>query len=255
MANRVRERLEGGDTALCVTLDFPTPAAAEYLGGLGVDALAVDLERGFPDWGRLEDVARACAVVGVDLIARLPVDADLIGRCLDIGVDGLELTHVESADDISTLLRCVRYAPDGDRGLGRSRSSRFGSYPGGYQKLVASGGVPLIVIHIESRRGMEGLPAILRPEVDVVVIGAYDLSNDLGLAGEIDRPPVQDAVAAILDSVRRAGKVVGLSASTAAGAAHARARGARFVLAAQARLLSASLEQLDRAVHREGGAG
>lgn len=247
MSNRTRIRLQSGAPATVLTLDFPTPSLAEFAGNLGYTALAVDLEHGTPAWADVENLARACDVAGVDLIVRIPPSAELADRCIDAGVHGLHLTHVEDAEAVQQISRRFRPAPEGSRGIARTRSTRYGHLEGGYGSLT-SRALPFLMITVESARGVEALPSLLElAEVDAVFVGAFDLSADWGFLGEPRNPTVQERIEAeIIEPSRAQGKFIGLSASNARDSSQAIARGGSLLLASQARLLfRAAQEHLD----------
>lgn len=247
MSNRTRTRLQSGAPAVVLTLDFPTTSLAEFAGGLGYTALSVDLEHGTPTWADVENLARACDVAGVDLIARIPPSVEYADRCIDAGVHGLHLTHVEDADTVLQVIRRFRPAPAGDRGIVRTRSTRYGHLEGGYGSLT-SRALPFLMITVESARGVEALPSLLElAEVDAIFVGAFDLSADWGFLGDPRNPTVQERISTeIIEPSRVQGKFIGLSASNAGDSSKAIARGGDLLLASQARLLSgAAKEHLD----------
>ena len=92
----------------------------------------------------------------------------------------------------------MRYPPDGIRGMGGARASRWGRLPN-YAK-EANDQVCLLV-QAESREALANLDAIAATEgVDGVFIGPADLSAALGHVGNPMHPEVQ---AAIEDAIGR----------------------------------------------------
>jgi 2-keto-3-deoxy-L-rhamnonate aldolase RhmA len=68
---------------------------------------------------------------------------------------------------------------------------------------------------VEEASAVDEIDAIAAtPGVDVVFIGTSDLSFSLGLRGRQDEPALDDAIARIVEAVRRHGKFVGRPAGT-----------------------------------------
>ena len=68
----------------------------------------------------------------------------------------------------------------------------------------------LFGIIIESKKGIENLDKILSsPDLDLVYLGAYDISISLGLAGKINHPKVLEVLNLCIEKITAAGKIVG----------------------------------------------
>jgi 4-hydroxy-2-oxoheptanedioate aldolase len=61
---------------------------------------------------------------------------------------------------------------------------------------------------MEGMRSLEEILAV--PGSDVVFVGPYDLSQSLGVPGEVDHPEVIRTVEKIVEQVRRGGRYVGI---------------------------------------------
>lgn len=227
-----------------VTLDFPTPDAAEFLGGLGCDALAVDLEHGNLSTGDLSDLARACTVAGVSLIGRVRCHEESVSRCLDAGITILELTHVMCPADIERVIGWAAFAPAGRRGIGRARANSFGHHPGGYPAFVENvntRGIDLLV-HVETVEALSAIKEIAAFSwVKALIIGAHDLAASAGHPGDPAHPRARELVEEAMIAIADSDALLGLSASSYDDARSAAERGAGVVLVSQARLLSQAL--------------
>jgi 4-hydroxy-2-oxoheptanedioate aldolase len=102
----------------------------------------------------------------------------------------------------------MRYPPDGVRGMGGARASRWGRFPT-YAK-EANDQVCLLV-QVETRESLAQLDAIVAVDgVDGIFIGPADLSASLGHVGNPGHAEVQDVIADIIVRVRKAGKAAGI---------------------------------------------
>ena len=64
---------------------------------------------------------------------------------------------------------------------------------------------------IESREGVRNADAIAAIKgVDVLLIGSFDLTSDMGLAGQFRHPDVEASIQAVADACKKHGKVLGV---------------------------------------------
>jgi 4-hydroxy-2-oxoheptanedioate aldolase len=68
----------------------------------------------------------------------------------------------------------------------------------------------IIILQIEGQQGIEQLDAILDVEgIDIIFIGPYDLSQSVGVPGQIDSPVVVEKMMEIIEICNRRGIAVG----------------------------------------------
>jgi len=66
------------------------------------------------------------------------------------------------------------------------------------------------VIHVEGKGGIDNLAEIVTvPQVDVIFLGPYDLSQSLGIPGQVRDPRVIDMMQQAVQTIRKAGKAAG----------------------------------------------
>jgi 4-hydroxy-2-oxoheptanedioate aldolase len=244
--NHVKADLQSGRAVLAVTLNFVNAGLAEYLARLGVECLAIDGEHGTVTDTEVEHVVRAAELGGAVTLMRLPVNDALMQRYLGIGAAGFHVPQVQTAAMARAAIDAIKFAPAGRRGLGSFRAADFGlslgTWPGFMQRANDN---TLVVIAIEDADGLAVLPELVAmPEVDVVMIGTSDLSASMGLPGQTKHPQVAEAVAGAIATIREAGKVAGLPASSAAEIRNVYERGARFILSSVARALPVGTNEL-----------
>lgn len=69
-----------------------------------------------------------------------------------------------------------------------------------------------VMVMIETSEGVLNAASIAAvPGVDVLLLGANDLSLELGILGEWEHPRFQDAVKAVAEACRSNGKILGIS--------------------------------------------
>lgn len=209
--NSLREKLEARGAVLGTFLEIPCPALVELLGLAGFDFVVIDREHGAIDLKDTEDLIRASMSTDISAIVRVPVcDATNIRLPLDMGAEGLHVPQIESAGMARRAVCGSKFYPRGNRGLQPFvRSASYRSY-GTTQYLEASNRDSLVVAQVEGGEGIKNLDAILAVDgIDVVFIGPYDLSQSLGLPGEVTHPKVQQAMADAAQRCHAASKWAG----------------------------------------------
>ncbi|WP_270933509.1 aldolase/citrate lyase family protein [Falsiroseomonas oryzae] len=243
--NGLKSRLAAGDTALVATLQLARSGdSARVFARAGYDALVLDAEHNLIGPDAMGEILLAALDAGIAPLVRLPDAAPgPIGQALSAGALGVVIPRVETADLAEAVARAAAFAPRGRRPL-PPVFPHFRRVPTAQAEAVASlAAETLVVVIIETRQAVANAAAIAAVEgVDVLFLGASDLSADLGRPGAKDDPALWDAAAAVAAACRAAGKVPGMGGIVEdAHFARARALGMRWISAAHdATLLQAA---------------
>jgi len=206
--NRVKRVIDAGGMALGgLTGTFAGPTIVEIIALAGLDAVLIDLEHNGLELGDVEGMVIAAAASDVTPIVRLPViDEGLIGRLLDIGVQCVQVDGIESAERAQELVDAVRFPPLGNRGLiWNSRAARYGRVDRASFRETANAET-LVKISIDSLPGIDAAAEIAAVAgVDIIGIGAHDLSNQLGVVGQPDHPLLNEAIDKVVSAVSASG--------------------------------------------------
>lgn len=192
-------------------LKLPNPALVEIIGIAGFDFVIIDCEHGPLDMLVAEEMVRAAKLSGLSAVIRVSENNPaLISRALDIGADAVQVPQVSTRTDAEKVVQAAKFAPLGERGVCRYvRAAGYSSVDRQAYFTLANQNTRTI-IHIEGEEGMENIQDILQVEgIDVIFIGPYDLSQSLGLPGQVDHPLVVARMREIIDRAREAGKIVG----------------------------------------------
>lgn len=206
------------------------PAFAEVLARAGFDYVIIDLEHGPNTIANAHNLIRAVELGGALPIIRTAEGADWqIGAVLDGGAGGVQVPHVSSAAAAREMVEHAKFSPLGGRGVCRYvRAADFSMQE--KSDYLQSANEAILVVQVEGKEGLENLDEIMAVEgVDIVFIGPYDLSQSLGVAGEVDHPSVVAAVEAAVDAGRSRGTVVGTFVDTIEAGRRWAERGVRYI--------------------------
>lgn len=213
------------------------PQIIEILGGAGLDFAVADAEHAPFDRATLDILVIAARSVGLPLFLRIPDRAPAtIQSALDLGVAGLLVPHVDSAEQARAVVARTRFI-GGERGF--SSSPRFAGYGAlGMKKAVEAGNGTVVMCQIESRAGCAAAREIAAVDgVSGLFVGRADLALSMGLT-DARAPEVMQATVDILDTARQLGKTPGVALGDPAECAEFERMGATwFVVGSDQSLL------------------
>lgn len=208
--NQLKRKLKNGEVVLGPFMNCAYPAFIEICGHAGFDFAVIDLEHGPLHTLAAEDLCRAADCVGLAPVVRVRKnDGPQIQRALDIGSAGVQLPQIQTKADAEMAVQNAKYSPIGSRGL--SFGTRAGVYTAAGTNITAQlNEESLVVIQIEGKDGIDRLPEIVTvPHIDVIFLGPYDLSQSLGIPGQVQDPRVTELMKSAAQTIRSAGKAIG----------------------------------------------
>lgn len=188
---------------------IPSPEVVNVLCKSGLDFVLVDFEHSPVNFETAQKMVMAAHAEQKYAISRVgKLEEVEILRSLDIGSDGIIVPHIESLNDVNQCLEYIKYFPEGNRGY--SPYTRAGGYCVNADYTKNANKNILFGIIIESKKGIDNLDEILSsPDLDLVYLGAYDISISLGLAGQINHPKVVKVLNQCIDKIIKAEKIAG----------------------------------------------
>lgn len=250
--NRMKETLGRGGTALGCSLMFPSPQIVEMLGHAGFDWVLIDCEHGSLSLADVEVMAMAADAVGITAIARPRSNAAAdIQSVMDRGVAGVQVPHIDTAEDARRAVRAAKFGPGAARGLAAgTRPDRWGLGGRMADFAAAANAQSLVCVQLEHAEAIRNADEILTVEgIDVFFVGISDLSQSMGHPGDPKAAPVAQAIGETLAKIVAAGKTPGLPAATDS-VADAAARGARYIYTHLPRLIGAGASSFLKAAGR-----
>jgi 4-hydroxy-2-oxoheptanedioate aldolase len=210
---------------------IPRAEVIEILGLAGFDFAVVDLEHGPIMPNEVYPMILAAERRGIRLIARVPgLQESYFKWLLDLGIGGLQVPHIKTAEDARTAVSFSRFSPDGERGLCRFvRAADFSDIPR-EQYIKEANQKSLLIIQIEGKEGVANIKEIASvPGIDVVFVGPYDLSQSLGVIGQIWHEKVVSEIKKVIETCSRAGVAVGVFTDTLEGAKQWALLGVKYI--------------------------
>jgi len=190
--NHLKKALRDGKVVFGSFLKFTDPAVVEIMGFAGFDFIIIDAEHGPISMQSAQNMIRSAETANITPIIRVSSnDEALILRALDIGAQGIEIPQINSKSQAIKAVKSVKYSPQGERGVCRYiRASNYSSMDK-FKYFKSANEETMIIAHIEGVEGINNLDEILSVSgIDVIFIGPYDLSQSLGIPGQVNNPLV-----------------------------------------------------------------
>lgn len=206
------------------------PAFVEATGYAGFDFAILDMEHGPNSLQTMQNLVRASIISGILPVIRVrDRQPESISQALDIGALGIQIPQITSAQEVEEVIDAAKFAPMGHRGVCRFvRAANYSAIPA--EKYFQQANETLIIIQIEGKLAIENFDKILDVKgVDIYFIGPYDLSQALGLAGQINHPEVKKEIRNLIKKANERDCKIGLFADTVQAAIEWRELGVGYI--------------------------
>jgi 2-keto-3-deoxy-L-rhamnonate aldolase RhmA len=192
-------------------VEFATPGIGHILKNAGCEFVLFDLEHSGFGFETVKSAIRYFEAAAVAPIVRVPSkEYHHIARACDMGAEGIMLPMVGNAKEARAILDCMKYHPEGKRGvaLGVAHDGyTAGAVP---KKLAAANKRTALFCQIETAEGVKNADAIAAVDgVDCLWVGHFDLSVSLGIPGDFTNPKFTGAIDAVVAACRKHRKAVG----------------------------------------------
>jgi len=211
--NHAKAKLKAGGLVLSMAVNQMRSAEAPMIAAAcGFDAIFIDLEHSATSLETAAMIAVAALGVGITPIARLPSQQSFhSARILDAGAQGVMIPHVDTAAEAEAVVRNLRYPPMGFR-------SAYGTGPSlGYRAIKQGEANPflneeeLVAVMLETPEAIENAEAIAAvPGIDMVHIGALDVTNLMGIPADYRNPRMWQAFEHVAQACKKHGKAMGV---------------------------------------------
>lgn len=208
------------------------PEIVEMLAMAGYDFGVLDLEHGGAvNMNDVYPLILAAENRGIKLMARIPgVNETYIKWLLDLGIGGLQIPHIKTKADAQRAVEYSKFHPMGERGLCRFvRAAEFSNIPK-EQYITTANSRSIIVLQIEGVEGAANIEEICAVDgIDIIFVGPYDLSQSMGLTGQIWHPDVAKEITRIIEICKKRNIATGVFTDTPEGIKHWSALGVKYL--------------------------
>ena len=213
MSNKesIKSRIKKGEVVVGPFCIVPSGTMIDTLGYSGMDFCILDTEHGPLDMQTITDLIMVANGTGVDPIVRVGENNErLILRALDVGATGVQVPQINVKQDAIDVVNAAKYDPIGHRGLSIFTSAGDYFVNKGKDHTDIQNEKTMTIVHIEGKKGLDNLDEIMEVEgIDVLFLGPYDISQSLGVPGQVTDKKVADAMKIAADKARSAGRAVG----------------------------------------------
>lgn len=229
--NRFRQRLCDGHVVFGqLVLELFTTGMGPILDAAGMEFVVFDMEHGRCDIALLSDMIASCRGSNIVPMARVPdISFAPLSRVLDLGARGVMVPRVETREQAEEVVRQVKYAPQGQRGvaLGIAHDLYRASGPDFFAQ--ANEDIAVILL-LETAKAFDHLDEIISVAgVDVAWMGHYDLTVSMGIPAQFEHPRFLAAMDALVASCQQHGVAPGFLPATPEAAIHWIGKGFRAI--------------------------
>ena len=228
--DKFRNRLKEGNTVYGPFMKSIDASFIEVAGLSGFDFVILDMEHGPTGFSELQNLIRAALITNIIPIVRTSDSDEVsISKPLDLGALGVQIPQVTSSDMAKACIKAARFFPKGERGVCRFvRAAEYSLMQ--REEYFRKANEILIIIQLEGKEAILDIDNILKVEgIDIIFIGPYDLSQSLGVPGQVSHPLVIDAMNNIVKKARSQGVVVGTFTDTPQSAEMWKQAGVQYI--------------------------
>lgn len=229
--NSLKKKFSEGKTAIGTFIVCNAPDLVEISALAGFEFVIIDNEHGPMAAESSQHLIRAAELSGITPIVRIPNKLEsTILHILDVGAHGIQVPQVNDAQAAKEIVCSSKYDPIGRRGIAFPRSADYGLTDlSKYSEYENS--QTMIITHCENKICLENLEEICQiPEIDVIFFGPYDMSQSMGVMGQVTHELVENAAKKIVEITKKYGKVAGVYAGNGEIAKRRAAQGFQYIV-------------------------
>lgn len=208
--NRLKEKLLRHERPVGTFVTTGSAAVVDCLGCTGLDFVILDNEHSPIEAESSCHMVRAAEARGLTPLARVrEISRPAVLKLLDVGVQGLIVPNVRSAEDVRQVISYAKYYPLGERGFCPTRKDGWGQTVSGtvLDTMAHFNRETLVIPQCETAEALADIRKIAAMEgVDGIFVGPFDLSISMGLPGDFQHPTFKAALREILAACHDAGK-------------------------------------------------
>ena len=209
--NNIKNKIDENKIVLGTWNTMGSSIVTKVIGSTGIDFQIIDLEHGPFIINEIHDHVVSSSYFNCSCFVRVPSNTDWMAlQALDQGAHGIIVPQINDFESAKQFIQNTKYSPIGNRGYspftlpGNYENSKIKNYTNESNKNIVN------IIIIESVEGINNIDEILKlKEIDVVYIGAFDLSKSLGMPGDIYNKKIVNIVKNTAEKITKSGKIAG----------------------------------------------
>jgi 4-hydroxy-2-oxoheptanedioate aldolase len=211
MTKSIKLRMEEGESIFGTWCMLPSSFVVDVIASTGVDFVVIDMEHGTMSLETAEEMVRAAQVQNCQPIIRVGDDQEnTILHALETGAKAVMVPHVSTVESAIKIVEAARYAPLGKRGLSPYTRCHGYTHDNLSKSLINHAEDTLVGILVEGEEGIKNLPEISKVKgIDLIYLGMYDISQSVGLPGQLEHPDVMKQLNNCLKIIQGSGKLPG----------------------------------------------
>lgn len=228
----VKRKLQNGEVCFGTMLRIlKSPLSVSMCASEGWDYIILDTEHNDYDYETIGNFSLVSKYEEMDMYVRVPdKQYHQMAQMLDIGAEGLVLPQVKTPEETAHIIRSTKYAPMGKRGVSISTTVTLCRDYDILEYAEWANRELMTIIQIESEEGVNNVESIVSTKgVDAVMIGAADLTHDMGISGQTHHPRVEEAFREIIERCNKYGVAPGIHLTTVKDVDKWVAEGMRFI--------------------------
>ena len=211
--SRIRQPISGGPVPVGhMLMEFDIPGVAKICEAAGLDFVLIDMEHGPIELPQVARMIAAFKATEISPVVRIPAsEYHFVSRVMDAGAHGIMAPNVRSAEQARLLNEAMRYAPEGNRGLGLGCAHNDYIKPDSVRYMAEANRRNVLICQIESVTALECLDEIADVEgVDCLWVGHMDLTQSMGIVGQLHHPDFLAALRRVAAAARARGQFAGI---------------------------------------------
>lgn len=207
------DRLKKGEAVNGTMVRFSRdPGIANIVANAGFDFILIDMEHSVYSFETVADIVRVARCTGIATVVRPPMRTKgYLSRIMDCGATGVMVPMTETKEHAIEIRDYCKYRNIGLRGIGGSLGFTDYQKVNATEMVEKSNQSTLIIAQVESQAGIDNIDDIAGcAGIDGIIIGPNDLSDSIGVLGQITSPQVTERIAKVVQSCKTHGKFSGI---------------------------------------------
>ena len=206
------------------------PNLSKIAAMAGLDFVIIDMEHGISNLKKVDEHINYSKAAGINSYVRVEnSDSINLAKVLELDPSGIMIPNIEDYSHWKKVKKKLFFHPIGKRGICRYvPAANFGAMEG--KSYFEKENKRKIIVQIEGKKSLSEISKFIGDsEIETLFIGPYDLSQSLGLPGQISHPKVEEKVREIIIECTKRGKNVGIFVDNQHNINHYKNKGVNFI--------------------------